>query len=120
MTATALTQSYAIGPAFHDWQYEEWSKKSDARDAAFEEFTQDWESDLLSDYRSEVFNKIDEVMDSVFNGIYTDVSKSEQFNRLIFKLWAGSTDCIGRLKKMIQDEMDKAVLGEFEKGTDRH
>lgn len=120
MTATALTQSYAIGPAFHDWQYEEWSRKSDARDAAFEEFTKDWESDLISDCRNEVFNKIDETMDSVFDGIYNDAGKSDRFNRLIFKLWAGGTDCIGQIKKMIQDEMDKAVLGEFERGVDWH
>ena len=119
MLTKAQAQSYAIGPSLHDWEYEEWSERAAQRDAALESFAKDWESDLISDGRCEAFGKIDETMESVFDGIYTDVSKSERFNRLMFKLWAGGSDCIGQIKKMIHEEMNKVISEEFEKGTDR-
>lgn len=120
MTATAQVQSYAIGPSIHDWDYEKWSRKQCARDAALESFAEDWRADLIAEGRREAFGKIDETMESVFDGIYNDIGKSERFGRLIFKMWAGDAESVGQIKKLIQDEMNKVVSEEFEKGTDRH
>lgn len=120
MLTVAQAQSYAIDPSLHDWQYEEWSRKADARDAALEEFAKDWELDIITDCRCEIFGKIDETMESVFGSIYNDVIRSEQFNRFMFKLWVGGSDCIGQIKKMIQEEIEKVISEEFEKGTNRH
>ena len=120
MTAAIQSNPYAIGPAFHDWQYEKWSRKQCARDAALESFAEDWKADLIADGRREAFGKIDDAMESVFDSIYGDASKSDRFNRLIFKLWAGEAESVGQIKKMVRDEMDKVVSEEFKKGTDRH
>lgn len=119
LTATQ-TNAYAIGPSFHDFDYERWSIKECARDAALESFAEGWKADLIADGRRQAFDKIDGTMESVFDGIYGDASKSDRFNRLIFELWAGDAESVKQISGMIQDEMDKVVSEEFEKGTDRH
>lgn len=112
---------YAIGPSdFHDWDYEKWSARADARDAALESFSQDWVADLVSDERGQVFTKIDEVMTTVMESICCDDRRCELLNRLLFSLWNGGQDCIRELRALLDKEMNGVMEHEFDKGTDRH
>ena len=79
-----------------------------------------WQADLIAEGRRQAFDKIDGTMESVLDGIDSDIGKSERFSRLIFQLWAGDAESVKQIKNMIQDEMDKVVSEAFEKGTDRH
>lgn len=105
---------------FHDWQYEEFSARADARDAALEAFAQDWNADLVSDERCKVFTRIDEVMADAMSNLCFDAGKCERFNRLLFALWTGGNDCVKELRAMLETEMTAVMEHEFEKGTDRH
>ena len=100
---------------FHDWQYEESSARADARDAALESFAQDWTADLVSDERCKVFTRIDEVMADAMSNLCFDGDKCERFNRLLFALWAGGTDCINQLRAMLETEMTTIMEHKFDK-----
>lgn len=111
----------AIGPSnLHDWDYEKWSARADARDAALESFKRDWEQELTSDQCCKIYTKIDEVMTEAMSNLCFNSGKCECFNRLLFKLWAGGTDCINQIRAMLETEMNGVMEHEFEKGTDRH
>lgn len=117
MTATAQTQPYAIGPGFHDWDYEHWSALAAARDEALEDFTSNLKSELGVDLHCQSYKKIDQVMESIFETLYDDPNKIEKFSRLIFAAWYGlnGIEKINELVKMIDLEMNRFIESEFEK-----
>ena len=119
MTAAILVKpdSYAIGPSLHDWEYEEWSRRADARDTALESFGADWKSDLVSDLRCKAFTKIDETMADVMEAIGSDTEKTEQFNRLVFVLWHDphNAEKARQLSQMMDAEINKLIEKDFQK-----
>lgn len=104
-------------PSLHDWKYEEFSQKEDARDEALEYYEKVFKADLCVDFRAGRFEKVDSVMADVLEAIFNDVSKTEQLYRALFMSCINANSDSHELADQINGEMEKMIEKEFEKSA---
>lgn len=109
-------------PDLHDWAYEQWSELANLRDTALESFAQEFKETLQTDSRCEIFNKVDEVMNEVLEGISNDTAKLETFLRLLFAVWLSPSSFwkIKALSELLEIELDLVISAQFKRNTDWH
>ncbi len=123
MYRTTLTNSNCGGPSdFHDWDYERWSAQTESRDAAFEMFSQNFKAEIQNDFRSKVFDRVDETMQEVLDGIYNDVAKTEKLHRLMFAILDKSENfwMAKLLSEMLEIEFEKLIEKKFKQKFGLH
>jgi uncharacterized protein (UPF0128 family) len=101
-------------PSLHDEIYEKYSENSFLREKALEDFAELYKSNILVDARNEHYEEIDNLMEGVFDKIYSDIDKSTQFARLAFKQFSRLEQGDCPLYKMIEMAMDAVIEEKFE------
>ncbi len=85
--------AYAIGPGLHNWDYEECERRSiyeDTARALNEAALEAWTAAAISKKDTpEWALLIDGFMEEAFNNLYSDQGKISEFNRVVFRLYAG-------------------------------
>lgn len=106
-------------PSLHDKEYERVSAISYAREKALDDFVEVYKSNIQVDARNGHYEEIDDLMEGIFDKIYSDVDKSTEFARLVFKQFARleKRDCA--LYKMIEMAMDAVIEEKFEASMKR-
>lgn len=105
--------------SLHDKEYEVFSAISDAREQALDDFVDIYKSNIQVDVRNGHYEEIDDLMEGVFDKIYSDVDKSIQFSRLVFEQFSQLKKGNCALYKMIEMAMDAVIEEKFEASMKR-
>lgn len=108
--------AYAIGPGLHDWEYEKWSQRADARDAAIGEYVKEVIDDIAAIAEKESprdFEKqiVSSMFEAAFDRIFGNIDKTNRFEYMLLNIWRNHrNDRIGKfpesgLAQMIECEI---------------
>ena len=95
---------------FHDWDYERFSAKADARAAYVESVI----ADLIGDQRCKVNSRIDNLMEEAMERICFDGLKNARFNRALFGLFAGNADAVKEIRLLLENEIEAIIRKKYE------
>lgn len=104
-------------PSLHDWRYEEFSRRDNARDEALDFYAKTFKSDLCIDFRAGRCEKVDSVMEDVLEGVFNDPPKTLQFCRALFALSINPDGDSRALADLIQKELENVIETEFERAA---